>query len=163
MLELQPHPIAAFWLDVADKAIKLSAVFIGGLWTWWNYRKGRTYSQRLDLKMDGEVFFRGDLYIDIDLSLKNLGAAKHSLQPEGTSCDLVLVHSDLREEIMRIFPVFILHTQIEPGETISDRILWRIEAPSETIVWIRVNLRVVSGRIEWNKTAMVRVSGPMER
>jgi hypothetical protein len=36
------HAGTSFVLDIVDKAIKFVAVLIGGLWTWWNYRKGRT-------------------------------------------------------------------------------------------------------------------------
>ena len=148
------HPVLAFWVDMV---VKVSAVFLGGIWTVWNYAKSRPYSQKLDLEIVGDVFFRDSLYIDINVALKNLGATKHSLQPEGTSCDLVLVHADLREHSVRLFDVFVLHDRIEPGESINDRILWRIEAPPSDIVWLRVNLRVVSDEVEWNRTSLVRV------
>jgi len=152
------HPLLSFWIDTFVKVI---AVALGGLWTFWNYAKSRPYSQRLDLEIEGEVFFRDDLYVDINLSLKNLGAARHDLQAEGTSCDLILVHDDLYEESVRLFPVFVLHTQIEPGESINDRILWKIASPPGGVIWVRVNLRVVSGEIEWNKTSTVKMPAPL--
>lgn len=151
------HPVLSFWVDFIVKVI---AVILGALWTIWNYTKSRPYSQKLDLEIIGDLFFKESLYIDINVALKNLGAAKHKLQHEGTSCDLILVHADLSEQSVRLFSVFDLHNGIEPGESINDRILWRIEAPSPDIVWLRVNLRVVSDNVEWNRTSMVRVFHP---
>jgi hypothetical protein len=45
-LALEPHPDLTLWLDVADKILRLIAVTLGGIWTYWNYRKSRTYAQR---------------------------------------------------------------------------------------------------------------------
>jgi hypothetical protein len=149
------HPLLSFWLDVF---VKVVAVALGGLWTFWNYLKSRPYSQRLDLQIEGDVLVRNGLYVDVNIVLKNLGGAKHNLQAEGTSCDLILVHADLSEESVRLFPVFVLHNQIEPGESINDRILWHIADPPNDLVWLRVNLRVVSGKIEWNSTSIVPVN-----
>jgi hypothetical protein len=84
MIDIPHHPIASFLLDVADKAIKLSAVAIGGLWTWWNFRKSRTYEQRLELEVIGAVFVKESLYGDAKVTLKNIGATKHSVQHIGT-------------------------------------------------------------------------------
>lgn len=67
------HPILTFWLDVADKAIKFAAVALGGLWTYWNYRKSRTYSKKLELQIADTVFAKGDLYVDIIVTRKNVG------------------------------------------------------------------------------------------
>ncbi len=47
----EAHPQAAFWLDVADKMVKLAAVCMGGIWTYWNYRKSRTCEQKLELQL----------------------------------------------------------------------------------------------------------------
>lgn len=153
-----PSPTATFILDIVDKSIKFLALCIGGLWTFWNFRKSRTYEQKLDLQLNPVIFLRsGSLYVDITASLKNLGSTKHSLQSEGTSCELLLVRSDLSEQSIRIFPVFSMHNKAEPGETISDRLLWKIAALPEDIVWARINLRVVSGEIEWDTTSVARI------
>jgi hypothetical protein len=153
-----PHETAKFWLDVSDKVLKAIAVVVAAAWTWMNYRRSRTYAQKLDLQLIGDIFFKNGLYIDIAIAVVNLGAARHVLQPEGSLCDLVLVHADLSEESVRIFfPLFPLHTQIEPGESISDHLLWRIEPFPPDIIWLKVNLRLVSGKVEWNRTLMVRI------
>jgi hypothetical protein len=149
------HPNISYWIDVG---IKLGALILGGIWTFWNSRKSRTYAQKLDLQLSGDVFFKDDLYIDVSIVLTNLGAAKHILQPEGTSCEIVAVQKDLSQESVRLFSVFTLHSQIEPGEAIGDHVLWRIPRPSPDIVWLKIDLRVVSGKVEWNRTSVVRVA-----
>ena len=154
---LGTHPAIYFWLDVADKGIKLFAVFVGASWAFWNYRKSRTYAQKLDIQLTGNVFFKDALYIDVAIVMNNLGAARQDLQPAGTSCDVIAVHEDLTEESVRLFPIFRLHNQIEPGESIQDHVLWRIQTPRKDLVWVRVDVRVVSGKVEWNTTSMTRV------
>ncbi len=156
-VNVAPHETARFWLDVADKLLKAIAVIVAASWTWMNYRRSRTYAQKLDLQLTGDVFFKTDLFIDIAAVVVNLGAARHLLQPAATTCDIILVHADLFEESVRIFPVFSLHDQIEPGESISDHVLWRIESLPPDVVWLKINLRLVSGKIEWNRTLMVRI------
>ena len=148
------HPNFAYWLD---EGVKLAALALGALWTFWNYWKSRTYVQKLNLQITGDVFFKEDLYVDVAAILTNLGASKYTLQPEGTSCEIIAVMKDLSQQSLRIFPVFALHTQIEPGEPITDHLLWHIESPSSDIIWIKIDLRVVSGKVEWNTTSMVRV------
>jgi hypothetical protein len=62
------YPKLTFALDVADKVIKFAAVFIGAIWTAWNFRKSRTYKQKLELEVVGTVFVRQDLHIDTKLA-----------------------------------------------------------------------------------------------
>ncbi len=148
------HPNLSYWLD---QGIKLGALGLGGLWTYWNYRKSRTYAQKLDPQLTGDVFFNDGLYIDVAAVLTNLGASKHVLQPEGTSCEIVAIMKDLTQQDVRIFSVFALHSQIEPGESINDHLLWYMETPPADIIWLKINLRVVSGKVEWNRISIVRV------
>jgi hypothetical protein len=154
------HPNFTYWLD---ECIKLGAVLLGGWWTFWNYRKSRTYEQKLELELTGDLFFKESLYIDVAIVLKNLGASKHVLQREGTSCEIVGILTDLSREDIRLFSIFTLHNQIEPGESINDHVLWRIEEPPVGLVWLQINLRVVSGKVEWNRTSMVRVEADTAR
>lgn len=67
---LSPH--VSFWLDVADKLIKFAAVCLGGVWTWWNFHKSRTYAQKLELQIAGHVFHQGSLYVDVLATLRNV-------------------------------------------------------------------------------------------
>ena len=54
---------------------KVAAVALGGLWTWWNYRKSRIYATKLDPAIDWKSSNSRRYYIDIVASVKNAGAA----------------------------------------------------------------------------------------
>ena len=77
------HLQAAFWLDVVDKLIKASAVLLGGVWTWTNYKRRRTYAKKLDLQLSGRVQKQQASYAEIRVSLRDLGAGRQPLQQEG--------------------------------------------------------------------------------
>jgi hypothetical protein len=157
MIQSTAHPTLTFALDIADKLIKLAAVLIGALWTWWNFRKSRTYEQKLELEVVGTVFVQGDLYGDIKIVVKNIGATKHTVQDAGTYCELSVVRSDLTEQTFDIFDVFAANEKIEPGESLNDTRCWRIQQPINDILWVKLSLRVVSEGVEWISSRLIRV------
>jgi hypothetical protein len=144
-----PHPELSFALDVADKAIKLLAVLLGVVWTWWNYKKSRTYAQKLDLQIAGAVFLKDGLCVEVMLGLKNLGSSRHLVQQRGSSCIITAIFDDMSERTVRTFAVFTGQDRIEPGETIIDPLAWWLSLDPRKIVWLKVHLRVVSGSVEW--------------
>ena len=151
------YPTASFWLDIVDKVIKLAAVFLGGLWTYWNYRKSRTYEQKLELEVVGTVFVKKDLYGAVNVIVKNIGATKHAVQRDGSFCELCVVRDDLTEQSMELFRVFTHNDRIEPGESIADTQYWRIPHPIDDIIWIKLALRIVSNGVEWRSSCLIRV------
>jgi hypothetical protein len=157
------HPTASFWLDIIDKIIKLFAVLIGGVWTWWNYRKSRTYEQKLELEVGGEVYAAKVLCGDFKVSVKNIGATKHAVSHQGTFCTLSVIRQDLSEERIKLFKVFEANDKIEPGESISDAHCWRITHRSEDILWIKLALRVLSNGVEWFSTRLIHVEREDEK
>jgi hypothetical protein len=152
------HPHFTFALDVADKIIKLAAVLLGGVWTYWNYQKGRTYEQKLELDIVGTVFTRGNLYCDIKLTVKNIGNTQHVVEHEDTSCELSIVREDLSEEIIRVFDIFTEDDTLEPGEAMADTLCWSVPETAERIVWMKVTLLVVSDGVQWSRTDLVRTA-----
>ena len=150
------HPHLAFALDVADKLIKLAAVLLGGVWTYWNYRKSRTYEQKLDLNIVGTVFTRGHLYGDVKLTVKNIGNTQHIVDHDGTVCELSIIRDDLSEKSVKFFEVFTDDDRLEPGESMIDTLYWSVPAPVDSIVWVKLTLLVASNGVEWNSTYMVR-------
>jgi hypothetical protein len=157
MTESSSHPTLTVVLSVADIAIKLAAVIIGGWWTLWNYRKSRTYKQKLELEVSSTVFIKEDLYGDVRLVVKNIGETRHPVQHEGTFCELFLVRNDLSEVSTGLTPVFSMNQNIEPGEVMDDTYCWRISRPLDGILWVRITLRIVSDGVEWTSTRLVRV------
>jgi hypothetical protein len=155
-LQSEIHPHLNFALDVADKVIKLVAVALGGIWTYWNYRKSRTYEQKLDLNIVGTVFTHGDLYGDVRLTVKNIGKTEHIVDHDGTTCELSIIREDLSEESVRFFEVFTDDDRLEPGESMIDTIYWSVPSSVDSILWVKLTLVVVSGGVQWISTDMVR-------
>jgi hypothetical protein len=152
-----PHQNASFWLDVSDKLIKFVALLIGGAWTWMNFKRSRTYAKKLDLQLAGTVFQRESLFVEITATIKNAGASRHSVQQRGTTCEILAVRPDLTEVPIRLLTVFEFENWIEPGESISDLVHYRIDLPPDEIIWLRVNLRIVSEELEWNRSCLIRI------
>ena len=151
------HPVATFWLGVLDEIIKLAAVFIGAWWTLWNFRKSRTYQQKLELEIVGTVFLKTDLFGDVLVTAKNIGSARHFVQKAGSFIEISVILDDLSEHIVELFQVFTNDTSIEPGESITDTRFWSIEPPVDNIIWVRLNLRVLSKELEWESSSLIRV------
>lgn len=68
-----------------------------------------------------------------------------------------MIYDDLSEESLRVFYVFELSHAVEPGAAVSDQLKWRVPIPEETIVWIKIHLRVASNAVEWNEGRLFRV------
>ena len=151
------HSGLSFRLDVADKLIKFAAVCLGGVWTWWNFRKSRTYAQKLELQIAGHVFEQGDFYVDVLVTLRNVGASRYDLEAAGNTCEISVIFEDLSEQSLRVFYVFELSDSVEPGAVVSDQLQWRIPFPEEALVWVKIRLRVASNKIEWNESRLFRV------
>lgn len=158
MLDTPAHPSLTLALDLADKVIKLIAVILGGLWTYWNYRKSRTYEQKLELEVDGTVFTRGDLYCDVKLTAKNIGNAKHRVEHEETFCEVSIIRADLTEEAIQLFDVFTEEDSLEPGESMIDTLYWSVPAPADSILWVKLTLLVASNGVQWSSTELIRTS-----
>jgi hypothetical protein len=157
MLDAPLHPVATFWLGVIDEIIKLAAVFIGALWALWNFRKSRTYNQKLDLEIVGTVFIKNDLYGDVLVTAKNIGASRHVVQKAGSFIEISVILDDLSEHIVELFQVFTDDDSIEPGESINDTKYWSIAQPIANIVWVRLSLRILSNGVDWRWSSLVRV------
>lgn len=158
MPDLSAHPHLDFALDVADKVIKLIAVVLGGIWTYWNYRKGRVYEQKLELEIDGTVFTRDGLYGDVRLTVKNIGNAQHSVEHEETFCEVSVIRKDLTEEAIQLFDVFTEDDSLEPGESMIDTLYWSVPSPADSILWVKLTLLVASNGVQWSSTELIRTT-----
>jgi hypothetical protein len=144
------------WLDLVDKLIKLVAVMLGGIWTYWNFRKSRTYAQRLELTLTSSALRADGQFLEVRSALKNLGASRHVVEGGGTYCEVTAVFEDESEKTVAFLPLFLSETFIEPGETISDLLLISVSQEAAHAIWLRINLRVVSDGVEWRQTDFVR-------
>jgi hypothetical protein len=103
------------------------------------------------------VFVKKDLYGVVSVIVKNIGATKHTVQRDGSFCELFAVRDDLTEQSMELFRVFTHNDRIEPGESIADTQYWRIPYPVDDIVWVKLALRIVSNGVEWRSSCLIRV------
>ena len=162
------HPTVSLVLDIVDIVVKVAAVGIGASWTWWNYRKSRTYAQKLELEVVGTIFTRthpaagSNVYGDIIVSVKNIGATKHSVEQAGTFCELIFVHDDLSEKSIGLFRVFEHNHNIEPEEAMNDAVYWHYPHPIQDVLWVKLTLRIVSNGVEWLRTSLVRVETELD-
>lgn len=158
------YPYGAFWLDVADKAIKALAVAVAGLWTLMNYRKSRTFQRKLEPSVSGEIFESGGKrYMLVLCRLKNVGQSQYTITKEGTALEALKLTPQGRETLS-VNAVFQEHAWIEPGEQIEDPIVLTIPE-RVTFVAIKLNLRIVSKvprATEWNASFIVREPKPKD-
>lgn len=121
------------------------------------FASSRSSTPRLDLQLSGSLHLRDEPFLQIAAAVRNLGFSPQPLAQEGTRCQVLLVKRDLTEVPITLFPIFLLRESIAPGETVGDLKLCRLPLPPEDIVWVRLNLRVVSAGTEWNASCVVPV------
>ena len=109
------------------------------------------------MEVIGSVFFKEDLYCDVKVIVKNIGATKHTVQHTGTFCELSIIRGDLKQVSIELFRVFTHNEGIEPGESILDTHYCRIPEPNDDIVWVKLDLRVVSDGVDWRSSCLIRV------
>ena len=75
-------------LDVIDKVVKIIAVILGGIWTYLNYVRGRTFKRRLEPKILGKISrgVRVDTWMVSGIAqAKNVGLSKVDIEASGTA------------------------------------------------------------------------------
>jgi hypothetical protein len=143
-------------VDIVQKLFTIAAIIIGGIWTYFNFFRGRTYRMRLEATVSGKIVtFKGSNHLIADISLKNVGLSKVEIEqqksalhvlsyefPVGTRSIVGATWKDLH-----VFPVFESHHWIEPGEAIEEQRLMTIPANARTAFQLR--LEVVSKEFSW--------------
>jgi hypothetical protein len=150
------HPHASFWLDVADKVVKAIALIVGASWALMNFKRGRTYSPRLEPKVSGEMFSKaGENYLLVNCRVKNVGQSVYKIEERGTGCEVISLSKSGRKRLDVINPFKDRHGWIEPGEQIEEPFILPIPDPN-TFVALKLDLRVVSNKIAWSGSSMVK-------
>jgi hypothetical protein len=156
-------------VGVLKDAITAAAIVLGGIWTYFNFIKGRIYRPRLEPGICGKVFREnGITFVISKAELKNIGLSKVDIKQMGLA---IIVHSYQVADTASIttadktqlatFPVFENHEWIEPGELIKDEQLFQV--PEYKGTGIRVELRFVYNGIEWNAGSVAELSCDAER
>lgn len=164
-------------LDVIDRVVKIAAVILGGIWTYLNYVRGRTFKRRLELKISGKVSPGVGACVWMvsgAAQAKNVGLSKVDIEASGTAIvidDMVpgaskkgapkIVEVEIRGGVLGIFD---RHRWIEPGETIEESFVAPLPVRDNRAA-VRLRLRIVSRHrifknIEWNADAIAELPKP---
>ena len=161
-----PYATWKFWLDVADKGIKALALCVGAIWTVVNYRRGRTFSKRLEPSVSGHLGETDSRqFLFLTCSLKNLGLSKVEIQQRGSACLVfAITPQDLNPppdgRPQDIFSMFQEHGWIEPGEQISHQQIISIGSFPTPLIGVKVRMRLVSAGLEWNASCILDLAPP---
>jgi hypothetical protein len=165
-------------LDAIDKIVKIVAVILGGVWTYLNYVRGRTFRRRLEPKISGKIASGVDIgtwMVAGMVQAKNVGLSKVDIEASGTAIvieDMVLGASKkgipkiVEVEIVGgVLGVFKRHRWIEPGETIEESFAAPLPVRSDR-TGVRLWLRIVSRHkifknIEWNADSIAELPQPL--
>jgi hypothetical protein len=158
--------VSAF-VELLKNICEIAAIVIGGIWTYLNYFRGRTYRSRLECEVDGsiEIHSRRSL-LKVVVKAKNVGGSKVRIDQEGTALQLypaVAVKASplwpcqaIWSENPAVFDVFKDHAWIESSEPIEDQVL--VELPDDKATAYKLTLRVRSGKTWWTAKNIVQAS-----
>ena len=164
-------------LDTVDKGLKIIAVVLGGIWTYLNYVRGRTFKRRLEPKIAGRIapgVDPGSWMVFGTAQVKNVGLSKVDIEATGTAIvidDIVPGTSKTgvallaeREILGGVLDVFDRHRWIEPGETIEESFAAPLPNRDDRAA-LKLRLRIVSRHkflksIEWNADAIAESPTP---
>ncbi len=156
-------------VGILKDAITAAAIILGGIWTYFNFIKGRIYRPRLEPGISGKIFQeKGTTFVIARAELKNIGLSKIDIKQLGLA---MIIHSYQVADTTSIttadktrlatFPVFEDHEWIEPGELIKDEQLFQV--PEYQGTGIRVELRFVYNGIEWNAGSVAQLSDDAQK
>jgi hypothetical protein len=137
-------------LDAVKNGMTIVAIVIGGIWTYYNFIKGKIYSPRIEVHITGRVIKKeGFSYLVAIAQLKNVGTVRVSIDNEAT---VLIVHSyefkpekvtDMRDaptKRLGVPKVFVEHEWVNPGTVIEDQKLFLI--PDGEKLAFRIQLHV---------------------
>jgi hypothetical protein len=149
--------------DLTQKILSNLAILVGGCWVYFQYFRGRTFHDRIELEVGGTVQRRGEeKYLAVAVKVKNVGLSRVLLEQEGSGLRLFLCNTiqpapqravQLEWNLIGAFSVLEGHDWVEPGEVISEQHLFAL--PSRNIVAaVKIQLQLVSKTQMWASTAI---------
>jgi hypothetical protein len=156
-----------FSLTTADEVLKGLAVIVGGLWTYLNYVRGRTFSKRLEIELTGTVSERDEVYFFNGLCrAKNVGLSKIPLTQinSGLSVSAVRLAKAkdgwlyTEDEELIALPLFERHGWIEPGEAISEPIAVPVAKSSKHLLGVRTQVMINNGKTIWSASSVTDIT-----
>lgn len=167
-MELDTAMIASgvAWIDAVggvESVLTSLAILVGGVWTYFKFFRGRTFRERLEAGVSAS---RGDTdgvaFLEVVVTVRNVGLSKVPIVQEGSglrilSSDEWMTHDGTAPEAptwtwMATESFLEDHKWVEPGETVTDSLVFRL--PSTLEGPVRLELHVVSKKHEWVATTV---------
>jgi hypothetical protein len=164
------------WVEIAKGVAAVAqviAVVVGGTWAYFKFVRGRTFSKRLELAVEGVLIGRDNDYaVIVTASLRNPGLAVVALSETAKSTYLYgLAATDWLSDAsvewgthLRVTPLFEEHEWIEAEEVITDRVLVPVPAPTDPSgTWLAFLVTAIVARspgtfrkgLAWNAATVV--------
>lgn len=148
-------------LALVEQVLKVLAYLVGGAWVYFNYFRGRTHRPRLETRVACEqLSVAAPVLLRVTASAKNAGLSKVDLTDQGSGA---VIHGyELTTGTWKTLQAYSIltkeHQWIEPGETILDEILVRLDAAYPAFL-VELWLNSTS-KVTWVAKTIV---GPVER
>ena len=126
-------------LEDGQKFLTIIGVCVSAFWTYYKFFHARTFQDRLELEITGEIVQKSNLYyLLVEYSLKNIGLTKTDIKEAGSYLTVVfpllatnlsgkkLKQVDWDSENKNTINVFLRQPYIEPNETIKEQVLYLI-------------------------------------
>jgi hypothetical protein len=146
-------------VEISESALTGLGILAAGAWAYFNFFRGRTYTPRLRLRVNGDVLYgRKVRCILITTEVENLGLSKVTIDQIGTGIR-ILGHRDASEleevEHIDTLPIFEEHEWIEPKEVIEGESL--AEMPKGDWLALRLEMRIVSQGKSWTTSKTIPI------
>ena len=157
------------FFSIIQRFLTIIGVFIGAIWAYYKYFRGRTFRPRMDTNILGNIVKdNGTLYLIATIKIKNVGLSRIDIKPKGSGMRIIGLikksgmSSLKRYKGKRIRTVSILndHRWIEPGETIEDVQLFIL--PNRNYYGIKLDARLITKNIAWNFSSVFEVDKKKE-
>lgn len=155
------------FLESVEQFLKIIAYCVGAGWVIFNYLKGRTHRNRLELKVSGECSASAtrDLFC-ARVQVKNVGLSKVQLGRSGSVYEVYGLRTVLaqKRQVLQFSDEWLLldsgraltenHTWIEPSVAIEQPVLVTAEIDAYTAFKVQVFLVSEDQTVEWRTTSI---------
>jgi hypothetical protein len=143
-------------LDIIERTCKIAAYFIGALWVYFNFFKGRTYRPRLEIKVTGSLNQKNQShFLNLQIHVKNVGLSKVDIKQKGTGLRIIVYNSSSdgnKWTHLDTIAILETHQWIEPGESVEEPVLFPLAFEP---TGVRIEVQVVSTKTMWETAAIL--------
>ncbi len=153
--------------DLLQAVVTSAAIFIGAVWAYYKFVKGRTFKSSLETDIVGEATRDGGFVnVIAAIAVKNVGASKVDIQRRHTALRVlegkVGASTDIFEAIdwEHLGTSFVLksRSRLEPGETAVDTHLFRAADTGQ--IAFKLEMYVASERTTFGSASSLSISPP---